>query len=61
VFQKEIFLLFFLGQVSRGKETIVLKVNPIEEKKEFAEQCRMALEKSYGKQIPMPKCLGKNQ
>jgi hypothetical protein len=40
--------------------TIVLKVNPIVEKKEFAEQCRMALEKSYGKQIPMPKCVGKN-
>jgi hypothetical protein len=59
VFQKEIFLLFSLNKVSQRKETTVLKANPNEEKKEFAEQCRTALEKSYGKQIPMPKCLGK--
>jgi hypothetical protein len=39
----------------------MLKVIPIEKEKDFAEQCRLALEKSYGTQIPVPKCLAKKR
>jgi hypothetical protein len=28
---------------------------------DFAEQCRMALEKSFGMPVPKPKCLSKRQ
>lgn len=37
----------------------MLKVIPIENEKDLAEQCRIALQKSYGMQIPVPKCLAK--
>lgn len=29
------------------------------DQKDFAERCRIALEKSYGTQLPMPKCFDK--
>lgn len=36
-------------------------IRTVEDEKDLAEMCRLALEKSYGTQIPMPKCLDKKQ
>jgi len=46
----------------RKEKFDMVKVNcAIENKKNLGERCRVALEKSYGMQVPMPKCLGKKR
>jgi hypothetical protein len=62
VFQKEISLLFLrtLKFVKKGRQDMDKVKSTTEDQKNLAEVCRLALEKSYGTQIPMPKCLDKS-
>jgi hypothetical protein len=33
----------------------------VENESDFAEKCRKALEKSFGMEVPMPRCTGKKK
>jgi hypothetical protein len=54
-----LFPVSLVVQSLRGKEMMDQEFSKNYDDGELAEKCRRALEKSYGIEIPMPKCIAK--